>query len=427
MAAQAKLKEKLKAVRKAAEAAGPLSGKKVRVVDPSMPKICQNSVVTCSKHWQKDRTVCVSKPGTHTASSSQFLKLADYLAEPISGSEKPQMPERLDRRQITAEQKITAMAACGGALKASLMPDRQLQGPELTAGWQEILARGRQAADCPEPGEIELLSPETVKACLLEQQAGKDHGSAWDDLTGKSGKTGLWQQLSRARVCSQSCTILLPVHSGSPEHWTLLVLTRPATEEASQQPENFKVQFFDSLSKSPQTALDAAAACLRLLASLLQPAEIAMPECLQASARSRIQTDGWSCGFWVLSQAEVQYRLHRGEGYRLPSTDLRSMRERLNLWLDCLDKFCQKRKCPEAGSDSQKVQKTGSAAAAALAAGAAAAAHKPPPAPLPSNAVQQDQKQAGCSKCRWSDNGCAVCCPIKQKAWLRKKGLLPEQ
>ena len=317
MAAQAKLKEKLKAVRKAAQEKGPLAGKAVRIVDPSCPKICQNSVVTCRKHWQKDRTVCVSKPGKDQ-DHTQFLKIADCLVEPVQKNEKPPMPDKLDRRSVTREQKIkkiTAMAARGGQLRASLMPDSQLQGPELTAGWQEIILRGCHAGDSTQPGEIELLPPETVKALLLEQQAGKDHGSAWDDLTGKSGKTGLWQQLSRARgKPSQSCTILLPVHSEPPAHWSLLVLTRPATEEASQQPENFKVQFFGSLPNSPQTALDAAAACLRLLASLLQPAETAMPECLQASSRIRIQTDGWSCGFWVLGQAETQYRVHRGEG-----------------------------------------------------------------------------------------------------------------
>ena len=36
------------------------------------------------------------------------------------------------------------------------------------------------------------------------------------------------------------------------------------------------------------------------------------------------------------------------------------------------------------------------------------------PAPAPS-------RRLGCSKCRWSVNGCLECCPLKRAAWKKRK------
>ena len=93
-------------------------------------------------------------------------------------------------------------------------------------------------------------------------------------------------------------TLLVPIHSFQPEHWTLLQFDRAGTSE-DQEPASFSVQHRDSLPQPSKTGLEVAQQMIRLMAMLLQPAKVAIPENLPVMP-SRKQTFGWSCGFGVL-------------------------------------------------------------------------------------------------------------------------------
>ena len=49
--------------------------------------------------------------------------------------------------------------------------------------------------------------------------------------------------------------------------------------------------------------------------------------------------------------------------------------------------------------------------------------HSPSPAPsVPKRCIAPaPSRRLGCSKCRWSVKGCLQCCPLKHRAWKRRK------
>jgi hypothetical protein len=187
----------------------------------------------------------------------------------------------------------------------------------MAACWQEVLLKGARQQPFVKPGRVVWLDPQTIAAVLNEFQTGNTDNDVWRDLIGQSTDSGLWHSLRRARDSQhEACTVLLPVHSLAPQHWTLLVLCRPASSKECR-PAAFSVQYFDSLTQPSQAALEQATASLRMLAMLIQPAQLmAQPAELKVAA-SRKQSDRWSCGFWVLLWCEQYYRLARGEAPKL--------------------------------------------------------------------------------------------------------------
>ncbi len=377
-----------------ADSKGPLCGRTVRVVGWDVGPTLVNLTVRVTGHSQAEKKVQIELPG-----SKGWMTLAESQVSPMTGTERPPLADRLDLRTLTAEEKSEALAVAGNQVEF-LQPASCLEAPEMATAWQEILLRGQRAKDALQPAEIVWLDPQTLRTVQLEFQAGRKEGESWEDLIGQTHKTGLWLSLRRAcESVDQSCTVLLPVHSPVAGHWTLLVLTRAGTAEGSK-PEAFQVQYFDSLPKPSQTALDEAAAYLTLLQHLLQPAELQWAEPLAASP-SRKQADGWSCGYWVLLWCEQQYRLVRGEGARLLKPDWTEKRQSLNSWLGCLRKFQAAR------------EKRGAVATEPVG---------PPPLPPPvgpppelpgPGSLLQDECNWGCPKCRHSQRGCRVCNPYK--------------
>eukprot|EP00972_Heterocapsa_arctica_P080468 11857465-Heterocapsa_arctica.AAC.1 len=118
-------------------------------------------------------------------------------------------------------------------------------------------------------------------------------------------------------------------------------MCRPATAEGDQ-PRPFTVEYFDSLQQPSLPALVQAEATLRVMAHLLQPAHLDQPAQLRV-ASSRRQSDGWSCGFWVMLWCEQFYRLARGEGARLVEADWPEKRKNINSFLQSLMHFKEPR------------------------------------------------------------------------------------
>ncbi len=85
------------------------------------------------------------------------------------------------------------------------------------------------------------------------------------------------------------------MHSLEAQHWTLLVLNRAGASEESK-PEPFQTQYYDSLLKPSQTALDEAAGYLNLLQHLLQPAEVQWAKPAESRQMAGAVASGCSCG-----------------------------------------------------------------------------------------------------------------------------------
>lgn len=263
---------------------------------------------------------------------------------------------------------------------------------------------------------------QAIAALLPVFQQDAADATEFDQLSGKSAKDGLWQHLVRAREQPRlKCLVMLPVHSEAAKHWSLLVMRRKASAADLTQPaKKFKIMYLDSMAQPSQPQLEAARASLHLLVRLVAPAQVEMPELpLRSTDLGFRQTDAWSCGYWTLRHAETVYRLHRGEGWRLLSSDLHQMRESWNAWLDQLRRYSQKRKVQEEAPE-EKEKKQQKLAVAVAAAGASSSTSLPQ-APLPANTVQQDDLNHGCSKCRYSLGGCLACCPAKAVKYGQSK------
>ena len=393
---------------------GPLVNKMVRVVGWQTSKLLQDLEAKVLKHWEAEQKVLLLLPGTKNA--TQVLPVSEVSV--LTGKEKVRLADKLDLRALKAEEKTEALEAAGGQLQF-LQPATMLESPELTAGWVEVLLRGRKQGDKLEPGSLVVTDPQQMDALLFEFQAGNTGGEVWENLLGRGGKLGvagqqgLWEKLQRA-VESQhsSCTLLVPVHSSAPEHWTLLVLKRQATQ-AEAEPAPWAVECFDSLPKPSQSAFSKAGHLLELLKFLLQPGTVVHSVPVQA-APSRKQSDGWSCGFWVLLWMEQEYRKHRGEGERLLQPEWTQKMQTLNGFFSNLKKHkaAQEAKGKVDHSAGKGTSKGGQGAATELG---------PPPLPPPATAPgsHQDEKTWGCSRCRWNQRGCLQCSPAKMLKWAQ--------
>jgi hypothetical protein len=306
-------------------------------------------------------------------------------------------------------EKQQAVTAAGGEFKF-LQREQMLEGPEMALCWQAVVLNGSRKEPEVQPDQVVWVDPQTNAAVLREFQAGNTVDDVWLELTGQSSDSGLWGSLRRARDSQhKACTVLLPVHSLAPQHWTLLVLCRPASSNECS-PAAFSVQYFDPLTQPSPAALEQAKASLRLLAMLIKPAQLmAQPAELQVAA-SRKQSDGWSCGFWVMLWCEQYYRLARGEAPRLCKATWPERLLAQNNFLQSLMVFKNK--------DSLKDQKkTNPPLQPAL---------PPPPNVQPELAhgpgkLLQDQLKFGCPTCRHSLRGCHHCNPHKADRYFERK------
>ena len=296
--------------------------------------------------------------------------------------------------------------------------------------WAEIQTRGSKSGD--QTQSIVCTDPQQTAALLYEFQAGNTTGSVWQNALGQTAGTGLWQNLRRPVLNQRSkFQILVPVHSTAPQHWTLLVLDRPAVE-AEAEPAAWSVQYFESLPKPSDSATDKASKYVQLFQHLLQPGIVsAAADASLPVQPSRKQTDGWSCGYFVLLWMEQQYRQARGEGQILLPVDWGGRRQYYNSFLGGLLKYQKAKEAPKTASTGAAAI-TDSAAAAAItdsaAAAAAAAITDSAAGPPMQPGSLQDDNQWGCSKCRFSQKGCQMCNPYKMhKAAARKLKLEKEQ
>ena len=309
--------------------------------------------------------------------------------------------------------------AAGSKQQAASSMQQAASSMQHTAcSMQQAASSKQQAAS----SKLQAASSRQQAACSMQHAA-----YSMQHSTGKTAGDGIWNDLHRARELPRlACTVLMPVHTDAPEHWSLLSLTRRGQPDQSQEPKKFEVEYFDSMASPDARCMAVASNCLRLLQKLLGPAAVAMPELpLQASNRSLKQKDGFSCGYWTLRQAEALYRQHRGEGWRcLDIPDLTWQRGEWNRWLSHLrthihSKKKQHEKPLTAEESQQKKQKLDAAVAVAKASeGNACTSLSLPPPPLPDQGVAA--LFYGCPKCRHAPRGCAQCNPAKAQKLVAK-------
>ncbi|MCP4241348.1 MAG: hypothetical protein GY772_12375, partial [bacterium] len=135
-----------------------------------------NLTVKVTGHSQAEKKVQIELPG-----SKGVMTLPESQVWPVTGMEKPPLPDRLDLRTLTAEEKSQALAVAGNQVEF-LQPASMLEAPEMATAWQEILLRGQRAKDALQPGEIVWLDPQTMRTVQLEFLAGRKEGESWEDL-----------------------------------------------------------------------------------------------------------------------------------------------------------------------------------------------------------------------------------------------------
>ncbi|MCP4242190.1 MAG: hypothetical protein GY772_16670 [bacterium] len=268
-------------------------------------------------------------------------------------------------------------------------PEKMLEGPELSASWQEVSLRGRLAGDSFQPGQVVFLEPHSTKLAANLWKA----GAVEAEEQAKEAR----EQLSFAREQQADCLILVPVHSEQPQHWTALVLSRETGE-------TFQAVRHDSLSPGSANAALAAQTVFDFVRACIGPEKFSQ-SVLPAATTLVTQTDGWSCGFHTVSRLEEAYRQFRGEGWKRVYTQPNQARVSLNRWL---------------ANVLQAVQPK-----APLGPPPAPPPETDPPEPLPLPGQEQAAAPSGlwgCSRCRFSKAGCLSCCPEKQlKAALDKQ------
>ena len=182
------------------------------------------------------------------------------------------------------------------------------------------------------------------------------------------------------------------MHSEAPEHWTLLSL-------ASEPGQTVRCRYFETLPEASHNATVAAQAALSMIVAEAQ---------LPARTNRHRQTDGFSCGLWILQYAEREARefLNLSQGPFESSVERQSAK--LVLWQAALAKEQNKAKA---------VSQLDSA---------------PPPLPPPPEAppqaeaaeavpdVQARSRTFGCGKCRMAVSGCKDCNPAKALRWATK-------
>ena len=195
-------------------------------------------------------------------------------------------------------------------------PDQYLEHSTVRAGLLELELRFQDV-------ECKLVPPQVALAL-------SDYASE-KDLSGQT--EAFHKQLASSKH------VILVVWSEPPAHYTYLELY----EDASGGPEGYRVTYKDSLQEPSPQGLQRAARILKTL-GFRASAESLRP----SSAPQAYQSDGWSCGLWVLKWIETRLREVRGEP-RLPDPSVEEYLRKVATFIAKLKQKAQKPQ-PEAKS-----------------------------------------------------------------------------
>ncbi|CAE7738776.1 unnamed protein product [Symbiodinium sp. CCMP2592] len=261
---QALLSVAKKAQRRAAEpgSEGHLHGKQARVIGDLAPQTLLGKIVVCGK--QTDSQVLINADGFHEWVSHtditldvrdrQFALVLDIDSFPSAAASEEAAASAKDLRLYK---------------RAELLTDSQLQ-----AGIREMSYRFSHGA---EPASLCVLQPAEAKQLI---------------------QTHTLKAAAKTAMDSQAGLVLAVVQSQPPKHWSLLVV-----ETVRDSPEA-KVRYYDTL--PGEAAYKEVSAVLKVL---LQTAK-KQAQPLPAPVSLLRQTEGFSCGLWVLLYLEQEPRSH---------------------------------------------------------------------------------------------------------------------
>jgi len=375
-----------KAASKEASLTGPWVGKTVCCIAANASRVWQNSICTVVSQDPHSQQLTLQLAHTTTKRQAAPSEVAE-----VKPGWKAGMSDRLDFRRLTNAQKQEAWTLAGGEVQQSLA-GANLEGPELSMGWMDILLRGRQTGDRWAPDQVVYLEPHGLTASLHIWEQ-KDEARLSEVLP------SLQQDLRLALTTDSPVLIVVPVQGAAPDHWTALTYLRQPGSKA------FSASHFDSLGQVHANCRSQAESIHQFLLFLGLTAE---PE-LGLTQQPVLQTDGWSCGYHCLNRLEELYRQFRGEGQKRVYTKIEDRRQQVNRFAASTKEACS----------------SAAAKAAAKAAAAKAAPLGPPPLPPPASDPPPLLPQAGlpkaampsgvwgCSRCKFAQTGCLSCCPEK--------------
>lgn len=218
----------------------------------------------------------------------------------------------------------------------------------------------------------------------------------------------LASQINQSRAADGSVCILVPIHSES-QHYTLLVILQ------AKQMQPVTVQYFETLFPENIVSRQHADQCLEFVCKALEVSTCQLP----VRCNIRKQTDGWSCGLWVLVYAEIAIRrlVLRQPRRATPSTVELAI-SRLNVWCQLMQKLQHARNPPKPSSPNELPP-------------VPPPLSDPPPLPPPAvsppagtapTGPEIDRQRWGCSRCRHSSGGCISCNPGKAETYMQRKG-----
>jgi hypothetical protein len=232
-------------------------------------------------------------------------------------------------------------------------------------------------------------------------------------LEAEQAKITLKVDLESCETSDGRLTVIAPIHSEAPLHWTLLI----GTKEGSQPEVNWK--YIEPLKIDSKSATVRAQVELNRLQESLGADKTALPQ----KSNTQFQKDGWSCGLWVLAYSQQAISTSQGQPPRSVIVDFHRVIDRTNRWIQTLQNF-----------QLQLKNKSGTSGIPAV----------PPPLPPPSQPPQTEtleemlakvvtakkpaqplavEDRYGCSRCRGSRSGCLQCNPSKALRYHRKKPL----
>jgi hypothetical protein len=200
--------------------------------------------------------------------------------------------------------------------------------------------------------------------------------------------------------------VVVPVHSSSPEHWTVLTASREAHPGAK-----FQLSYYEPLPRPSKAATQAA----KDLADLLLATAGEPLQLLPARSNQLQQTDGWSCGLWALKHSEkaVREQLLRLSP-EAAGQPILPVLARLNKWIQAVLAKKNAGKQPDLPAHPPPLPPPAD----------------PPPAEGEEAALTGKQKPGsakahtgtwGCPKCRGNDAGCGQCNPAKVLRAIARK------
>lgn len=349
---------------------GALLGKQARVIGDTAADCLRGQEVLCGK--QTDSQVLVEW------NNAQHWVLQADITLHVGDR---QFPLHLDYENfpaVAAKEEAAALKDLQLYSHGDLLTDSQLQ-----AGIREMSCR---LSGGSQPDSLCLLLPAEAKL-LVQQGVQALKAEAVEAL----------QDNQKAALC------LAVVQSQPPRHWSLLVLEKPRGSEAV-----CKVRYYDTL--PGQASYKEARAVLKVLLQAASQKHQPLP----APVSELRQSDGFSCGLWVLLYVEQEWRRWLREPPQAVQTDLKARSSQLNRWLQCLLRTRQL-------VQLQAQQKTDSSDPA-----------EPPPMPPPAgpppaqtdsekDSAQKDTTEKaeivfGCAECGWVLAGCMRCSQYRKSA-----------